>query len=123
MADEPQDQSHLDLKYFIDPYIYNCPYCNRRHVTYELRSTGTFNWTATKRCACYFVRCRFCENTSMHLSFEELREKDSRPGYAGHHLSHFRAGVDIDSKNLLLGADLVLRHGREDPSRYSGTHH
>lgn len=98
MADEPQDQSHLDLKYFIDPYIYNCPYCNRRHVTYELRSTYTFNWTATKRCACYFVRCRSCENTSMHLSFEELREKDSRPGYAGHHLSHFRAGVDIDSK-------------------------
>jgi len=97
MADEAQDQSHLDLKYFIDPHVYNCPYCNRRHVSYDLRSTSTFDWTATKRCACYFVRCRSCEHTSMHLSFAELRENDQRPGYGGH-LSRFQADVDIDSR-------------------------
>ncbi len=22
------DMSHLDKKYFIDNYVYNCPYCN-----------------------------------------------------------------------------------------------
>jgi len=96
MADEAQDQSHLDLKDFIDPHVYNCPYCNRRHVSYELRSTYTFDWTATKRCACYFVKCRSCDHTSMHLSFAELREKDPRPGYG--YLSRFQADVDIDSR-------------------------
>lgn len=26
------DKSHLDNKYFIDPTVYNCPFCNRRHA-------------------------------------------------------------------------------------------
>ncbi len=26
------DLSHLDDKYFIDEYVFNCPYCNRNNV-------------------------------------------------------------------------------------------
>jgi hypothetical protein len=39
------DQSHLDDKYFIDGSIYNCSYCNRRHVTYSIDAIRSFDWT------------------------------------------------------------------------------
>lgn len=42
---ESADQSHLDLKYFIDPHIYNCPYCNRRHVSYSISHVSYFHWS------------------------------------------------------------------------------
>ena len=63
------DESHLDLKYFIDPHVYNCPFCNRRNVSYELGGWASFDWTDKKRCFVYFVRCRSCNNRSMHLSY------------------------------------------------------
>ena len=28
------DHSHLDTQYFIDRYVFNCPFCNRRNVSY-----------------------------------------------------------------------------------------
>lgn len=37
------DQSHLDLKYFIDDEIYNCAFCNRRHVSYTVESVFSFD--------------------------------------------------------------------------------
>ncbi|MDM0018172.1 hypothetical protein [Variovorax saccharolyticus] len=67
------DQSHLDSLYFIDNTIYNCPYCNRRHVTYAITSKTAFDWTKDKQCWAYFAYCRSCNNTSMHLSFQDLK--------------------------------------------------
>ncbi len=66
------DHSALDLKYFIDDKIYNCPFCNRRHVSYTLVGWARFDWTDTKPCWLYIVQCSSCESKSLHLSFEEL---------------------------------------------------
>ena len=44
------DESHLDGKYFIDGYVYNCPFCTRRNVGYTVYDTFRFNWTETRVC-------------------------------------------------------------------------
>ena len=66
------DQSQLDSLYFIDPYRYNCPYCNRRHVTYNIANTYTFDWSEKKICHVIFVRCESCKKDSMHLTFDVI---------------------------------------------------
>lgn len=71
---ESADQSHLDLKYFIDPDVYNCPYCNRRHVRYNISNNFSFDWSTNRKCYVYFVVCHSCENTSMHLSAQFICE-------------------------------------------------
>jgi hypothetical protein len=78
------DQSHLDSKYFIDEKVYNCPFCNRRHITYSLREVLEFNWTASKTCWLYVVRCNGCLKRSLHLSFEDIATK-----YTGEHSAWF----------------------------------
>jgi hypothetical protein len=67
------DQSHLDSKYFVDEYVYNCPFCNRRHVAYHLYDMVSFDWSAKKKCSCFFVRCESCGGKSMHLTFENIK--------------------------------------------------
>jgi hypothetical protein len=66
------DHSYLDSKYFIDRNIYNCPFCNRRHVTYALIDMVKFDWNENKKCYAYFAECFSCNNISMHLTFAEL---------------------------------------------------
>jgi len=66
------DHSELDSRYFIDNKVYNCPYCNRRHVSYTVRGHRVFDWTDSKECNVYYVYCHSCNNTSMHLSFKEV---------------------------------------------------
>ena len=66
------DNSFLDQKYFIDNHIYNCPFCNRRHVSYVVTDHSQFKWNEGKDCYVYFVRCNSCINVSMHLSFSEI---------------------------------------------------
>ena len=66
------DHSHLDQRYFVSVDIYNCPFCNRRHVSYSVYASVEFDWTASKRCYAYFVRCHSCDNSSMHLTFQKL---------------------------------------------------
>lgn len=63
------DHSHLDSQYFVDERVYNCPFCNRRHVAYHIYDYVNFEWTDKKKCTCIFVRCDSCSNRSMHLSF------------------------------------------------------
>ncbi len=46
-----EDDSHLDQKYFIDDTIYNCPFCNRRHVSYEITNRYRFDWSTKKVCS------------------------------------------------------------------------
>ena len=44
------DQSHLDRKYFIDPYVFNCPFCKRNNVSYSLAARIPFDWSNSKKC-------------------------------------------------------------------------
>lgn len=66
------DQSHLDSRYFVDSIIYNCPFCNRRHVSYYITASGTFDWTDSKKCTYFIVRCESCKKKSMHLTFKDV---------------------------------------------------
>jgi len=81
------DKSYLDKKYFIDPYVYNCPYCDRRNVKYSMYTTYTFDWEESKKCYVYYIQCSDCENKSMHLSFSDIRENNA----------YFKEDIDIDS--------------------------
>lgn len=67
------DMAALDRRYFIDAHVYNCPFCNRRHVKYIVLDQFSFNWTDEKRCHGYLVRCESCKLTSMHLSFTAVK--------------------------------------------------
>jgi transcription elongation factor Elf1 len=84
-----EDSSHLDSKYFIDPTIYNCPFCNRRHVAYSYMGVNVFDWSNTKQCTIWRVRCDSCLKTSMHLTFQELQDPHR-------HYSWFRDDIDLD---------------------------
>lgn len=66
------DQSELDKKYFIDEKVYNCPFCNRRHVAYTLVSWLKFDWSNEKKCFLCIVECDSCNNRSMHLSYYDI---------------------------------------------------
>jgi transcription elongation factor Elf1 len=69
------DESRLDAKYFIDAYKYNCPFCNRRHVTYSTYERDSFQWTPEKTCIIYLVECQSCNLVSMHLSYEKIPQQ------------------------------------------------
>lgn len=84
------DQSHLDQKYFIDPTIFNCPYCNRRHVSYKNCGSMQFDWSTEKKCRAWFIECKSCENVSMHLTFQELQDTN----YGS---PRFLENIDLDS--------------------------
>ena len=72
MSEESLDKSYLDRKYFIDPDVYNCPFCNRRNVSYYLTDCLKFDWSAEKKCHVYVAKCSSCERASMHLSFDRI---------------------------------------------------
>lgn len=91
------DLSHLDKKYFIDAYIYNCPFCKRNHVSYEMVGNFAFNWGENKICHGYLIRCNSdgCEKVSMHLSFKELRDYSVEYNRTKYN-NRFVEGIDID---------------------------
>jgi len=84
------DQSELDKKYFINGDVYNCPYCNRRNVTYHVIDMKRFDWSDTKKCEAIFAICHSCEKTSMHLSYDNIVKYTQ--GYV------FKTNTDIDDK-------------------------
>lgn len=84
------DDSQLDRKYFVDNTRYNCPYCNRRHVVYQLESARDFDWNDDKTCRVIFARCESCGKASMHLTFDDIMDP-LRYGYS------FKASNDIDT--------------------------
>ena len=83
------DMSHLDEKYFIDDSVYNCPFCNRRNVKYTVPSHGMFDWSNSKECHIWFVKCSSCEKKSMHLSYSDISWS--------HNYGKFKDEIDIDS--------------------------
>lgn len=86
----------MDKKYFIDPRIYNCPFCKRNNVSYSLVDNFKFDWGENKVCYGYIVQCdsEGCQKNSMHLSFQELRKYSS---YSRYYESIFADGIDIDA--------------------------
>lgn len=88
----------MDKKYFIDAHIYNCPFCKRNHVSYSLIDDFAFHWGENKICHGYIVRCNSegCEKTSMHLSFQELRESYVQYNQVNYR-DRFMNGMDIDA--------------------------
>ncbi|MDD4902760.1 MAG: hypothetical protein PHE24_06540 [Patescibacteria group bacterium] len=88
------DLSHLDKKYFIDAYKYNCPFCKRNHVSYSLNQTTDFDWAEKKKCYVYIVSCDSCKKESLHFSYEDIQER----GQYSSSRNRFREKIDIDSK-------------------------
>lgn len=82
------DESHLDNLYFVDSGVYNCPFCNRRHVSYSVTTQWSFDWTDTKKCYGYIAVCHSCDNRSMHLSFTNMPVHEY--AYEGWRLGHRR---------------------------------
>ena len=89
--------SSLDNKYFIDQNVYNCPFCNRRHVSYSLFSPDDFYWTEEKKCYIYRAQCHSCRYVSMHLTFEEIEVEQEFGGKSGYRFK-IDEDVDLDSK-------------------------
>jgi len=75
------DQSYLDTKYFIDDTTYNCPFCNRRNLAYDISYVFDFDWSTNKKCYGYTVRCSSCRYESMHLSYDKIHYIDHRNKY------------------------------------------
>ncbi len=75
------DQSYLDSKYFITVDKYNCPYCNRRHVSYRLRGYFDFDWDNDKECHGYIAICDSCGKRSLHLSWGDIPTHSINSGY------------------------------------------
>lgn len=93
------DKSHLDSRYFVSHFVYNCPFCNRRHVSYQIYDYVAFNWTDEKRCVAFFIQCQSCSKESMHLTFEKLGVSGIGV-VSGQHRWRFSAeeGVDMGKK-------------------------
>jgi len=83
------DQSELDKKYFIDGDVYNCPYCNRRNVTYRIVRAVAFHWSDTKGCQAIFVMCQSCQKISMHLSHSGIARQQGN-------IFYFSVGTNTD---------------------------
>lgn len=66
------DQSHLDDLYFVNEHVFNCPFCNRRNVSYSVSRPIEFQWSNAKNCYVYYAKCRSCNKTSMHLSYTSI---------------------------------------------------
>lgn len=97
MPEEHLDKSYLDRKYFIDADVYNCPFCNRRHLSYQLTVYQVFDWNAEKKCYVYFAKCSSCYNQSMHLSFAKLQLYQNGKGGPGTTWKFYNDIGDIDS--------------------------
>lgn len=95
------DHSFLDDRYFVDEYVYNCPFCNRRHVAYSVLSVQRFHWTGDKPCYVYIIECNSCSRCSMHLSYYQI-ELAPLWHQTGRSLSCYRFILDesINDKNL-----------------------
>ncbi|MDY6873159.1 MAG: hypothetical protein SVR81_04220 [Chloroflexota bacterium] len=93
------DQSKLDLKYFIDSKVFNCPFCNRNNVVFKIEDDFEFDWSNSKKCYAFLARCTSCNKISMHLSFEKIVEyhRGGSIAYGGY--SFLIKGDEID-KNI-----------------------
>ena len=97
MPEEHLDKSYLDRKYFIDSKVYNCPFCNRRNVTYILTGHLTFDWSADKECYVYVAKCSSCRRQSMHLSSDHMYDYAGQDSQGNRYWRFTEDIEDIDS--------------------------
>jgi hypothetical protein len=78
------DQSHKDMKYFINNKVYNCPFCNRRNVSYVVTDNGCFDSSNSKIVYFYIVTCGDydCRKRSIHLSKYKIALYNEHQGYS-----------------------------------------
>ncbi|KTC94067.1 hypothetical protein [Legionella erythra] len=76
------DQSHKDMKYFINDKVYNCPFCNRRNVSYYVTDHGSFDSSNSKTVYFYVVTCSDddCQKDSFHISAYNIALNNNRHG-------------------------------------------
>ena len=96
MAENSLDKSTLDSKYFINSSVYNCPFCNRRNVVYDIALSWMFDWSANKKCYGFIVRCSSCYNHSMHLSFYSIIETTD----SVYNMRKYRFSGNLESKDI-----------------------
>lgn len=92
-----EDQSALDKKYFIDEEVFNCPFCHRNNVVYIVIKRFQFNWNKDKVCHVYLTKCTSCENVSMHLSYQDIIDKQRGVHHRGTNYICFLPDIDIDA--------------------------
>lgn len=91
------DYSTLDDKYFIDEAVFNCPFCNRRHVSYSIHFPREFDWTDKKKCFIYLAQCHSCNNVSMHLTFQKVPVREVfRGGSRAEYRFKLEEGENLD---------------------------
>ena len=92
------DLSELDKKYFIDKYIYNCPFCKRNNVAYSLINYFDFDWTNDKKCYGYLVKCDSCKKESLHWSWKNIRQYYvyDKLNSKGRYSDSFSDDIDLD---------------------------
>lgn len=73
------DQSAKDNMYFIDEYVYNCPFCRRRNIRYTVERAMTYTQLDDTEMHVYQVECTECRNLSLHFSQHDLQIYSSRP--------------------------------------------
>ena len=117
MVDKSSDESHLEKRYFIDSYRYNCPYCNIRNVEYSVYTQGSFDWTDKKQCFYYVVQCTRCDNKSLHLSYYELSMRNEHLACPPSHKVYLTDGKEWnwgpilkDGKKVELLDDVFFYH-------------
>jgi len=85
-----EDHSYLDSKYFIDGHIYNCPFCNRRHVKYENRGSLNFDWSNDKNVTFGSSNVRAAESIQ-HLTFKYLQDSNTAN-------ARFKKDIELDEE-------------------------
>lgn len=105
------DQSHLDRKYFIDKYKYNCPYCNRKSITYSVNEEFSFDWSNDRRVFGYLVECGGddCSKISLHLSNFSIEIRNEAL-LAVHQVDEKNGNKTLKSVNDLEIDDLFFYH-------------
>lgn len=94
------DQSELDRKYFIDDDKYNCPFCNRRSIVYSHHDSFNFDWSEEKSCFGYIIKCKGCNNLSLHLSYYEFRDSNAGQRFAAFEVTDEKGVVTLRKTNL-----------------------
>jgi hypothetical protein len=74
------DLSHKDWRYFVDGRTYNCPFCKRRNVAFNVAETTAFSWAQDRLCWIYIVECEEseCKQRSAHFSSFQLRIQNAQ---------------------------------------------
>lgn len=67
-----EDKTPLDQNAFSEPPVYDCPYCGRRNVKYQIIGRSIFDESRNETCFLWFIECSVCNKQSWRLSYDGL---------------------------------------------------